>query len=56
MPLEPYVMNLSNTLPAGGKSPAPERRMSFRWKEWAPVRKLLLAVYNRIFKLYYGQD
>ena len=56
MPLEPYAMNLSNTLSAREKSPAPERKTPFRWKEWTPVRKLLLAVYNRIFKLYYGQD
>lgn len=57
MPTEPYAMNLSNTLEirtAAGPVSSGARKRSL--KDFAPVRKTLLALYNRIFKLYYGQD
>jgi glycosyltransferase involved in cell wall biosynthesis len=56
---EPLAMNLSNTLShARGKSepnsrrarPAPARRVL----DFGPVRKVLLAIYNRIFRWYYA--
>lgn len=57
MPTEPYAMNLSNTLET--RSEAKTGQAATRkqgWKDFPPVRKTLLALYNRIFKLYYGQD
>jgi hypothetical protein len=58
---EPYVMNLSNTLlepsselPAGGIKSAPislgQKLLEARW-----IKRLLLGVYNRIFRWYYSK-
>ena len=56
---EPFAMNLSNTTAyLRGESPRPTRRSSRslarRILDLAPVRKSLLAIYNRIFRSYYG--
>jgi len=55
---EPLAMNMSNTLGylrgelKGGEK---KKRISFgkRVVELAPIKKLLLAIYNKIFRLYY---
>jgi len=33
---------------------APSRSGPPRWARWKPVRKALLALYHRIFRLYHG--
>ena len=55
---DPLVMNMSNTLGylrgelKGGKK---KKHVSLgkRVAEMGPIKKLLLAVYNKIFRLYY---
>lgn len=55
---DPLAMNMSNTLGylrgelKGGNK---KKQVSFgkRLAELAPIKKLLLAVYNKIFRLYY---
>lgn len=57
MPLEPYAMNLSNTLEERkAASETASKSSGFHFRDFPPVKKALLALYNRIFKLYYGQD
>ncbi|HEY5901726.1 MAG TPA: hypothetical protein VIU39_04180, partial [Anaerolineales bacterium] len=56
---DPLAMNLSNTLGylrGELKVGAPKARASLgkRLLEAAPVKKMLLAVYNRIFNWYYS--
>jgi glycosyltransferase involved in cell wall biosynthesis len=56
---DPLTMNLSNTTDyvraAAGKPAGPARRSLFqRFVNLPPVRKALLAVYDRIFKWYYA--
>ncbi len=58
---DPLAMNMSNTLGylrgelgmTGKQEQAQRRGMMRRIYEFAPVRKTLLAIYNRIFRLYY---
>ncbi len=57
MTVEPLAMNMSNNpdpIPAG---PVQPRRPGLpkRFLEIGPVRWLLLAIYNRIFRWYYGR-
>ncbi|NPV57493.1 MAG: glycosyltransferase family 2 protein [Anaerolineae bacterium] len=57
MPEQPYVMNLSNTLrgvsqPAQVNAPA----VRHRWLDLPPVRKVLLSIYDRIFRWYYDRS
>lgn len=57
MVTEPCVMNLSNTLkdvPGVGETETVQT--GFSLKEFPPIKKVLLGLYNRIFKLYYGQS
>jgi glycosyltransferase involved in cell wall biosynthesis len=55
---DPLAMNMSNTLGylrGELKSGNKKKRVSFgkRLAELSPIKKLLLAIYNRIFKIYY---
>lgn len=55
---DPLAMNMSNTLGylrGELKGSAPKKRPSLgkRLLELAPIKKLLLAIYNKIFRLYY---
>ncbi len=59
---EPWVDHMGNTLPAYARSflgtgSATDRPASRsgppRWAQWPPVRKVLLALYHRIFRLYH---
>ena len=56
MPEQPYVMNLSNTL-RGVEKPAQAFRSTARrtWLDLPPVRKLLMSIYDRIFRWYYDR-
>ncbi len=57
MPLEPYAMNLSNTLDERkATSETTVKSNGFRFRDFPLVKRALLALYNRIFKLYYGED
>ena len=57
---EPFTMNMSNTLkeiPAASVSlPAPSRKRTFRERilSFAPLKWVLLFIYNRIFRWYYS--
>jgi glycosyltransferase involved in cell wall biosynthesis len=56
---EPLAMNMSNTLGylRGQLAPAPKakrRSLGRRILAFTPLRKFLLALYNRIFRLYYA--
>ncbi|MEI8132695.1 MAG: glycosyltransferase family A protein [Leptolinea sp.] len=61
MPVKPFVMNMSNTLrnvpgidPQGNAArvePATNRRM----RDLPPVRKILLSIYDAIFRWYYDR-
>jgi hypothetical protein len=59
---DPLAMNMSNTLGYlrgelgndSGKKRKKGTRLKRRLLELGPVRKLLLAVYNRIFNWYYS--
>lgn len=56
---DPLAMNMSNTLgylrgELGKMPPKPKRNLSRRVLEAGPVKKILLALYNRIFKWYYS--
>lgn len=56
---DPLAMNMSNTLGylrgELGKSEArPKKRMLRRLLDFGPLKKALLAIYNRIFKWYYA--
>lgn len=53
MPVERYVQNMSNTLPAGLKPAAPAPGKVSRLWELPFLKKPLLALYNAIFNLYY---
>ena len=55
---EPLAMNLSNTLgylrgELGTSTKAKRSTVGRRLLAWAPLRKFLLAIYNRIFRWYY---
>lgn len=59
MTVEPRVMNLSNSLaavPAAGAGRAPATSLSFgrRLLRLAPVRRVLLGIYDRVFRWYYA--
>jgi glycosyltransferase involved in cell wall biosynthesis len=56
---EPYAMNLSNSLgylhgDLGAKRRKTRRSFAKAVLETGPVRRILLAIYNRIFRWYYG--
>ena len=60
---EPWVDHMGNTLPdfaraflgtGSARGAAPSRSGPPRWARWKPVRKALLALYHRIFRLYHG--
>ena len=56
MPVERYVQNMSNTLPAALRSGSPPPRQGSSSKsfwELPFLKKPLLAIYNAIFNLYY---
>ncbi len=59
MVAEPLAMNMSNTLGylrgelRAGLKTGPRRRWR-RLLDWGPLKKLLLAAYNRIFRWYYA--
>lgn len=58
MTTEPLMMNMSNTLlePASGRSSFKQKRtIRKRLLEFGPVKRLLLAIYNRIFHWYYAE-
>jgi glycosyltransferase involved in cell wall biosynthesis len=61
MPIKPYVMNMSNTLrnvpgidPGGSNSAAPQTS-PHRFLDLPPVRKILLFIYDSIFRWYYDR-
>ena len=60
---DPLAMNMSNTLgylrgELGKESKKGGRKKKTRWKrrvlELGPIKKILLALYNKIFKWYYS--
>ncbi len=60
MPTEALAMNMSNTVPEQLRLDRSDRRSagrgSFRpWMDWPPLRKLLLKVYDTIFRWYYDR-
>ncbi|GAP19966.1 glycosyltransferase family A protein [Leptolinea tardivitalis] len=61
MPVKPYAMNMSNTLrnvpgidPRGSGQAAP-RPSNRRFLDFPPVRKILLSLYDAIFRWYYDR-
>jgi len=60
MPAEPYVMNMSNTLRAmpGYEANRRESKTSKTVKilDFPLIRKVLLAIYNKIFRWYYDRE
>jgi glycosyltransferase involved in cell wall biosynthesis len=56
MTVEPLVMNMSNTpeLPSAARVAPSKKGFLHRLGELAPVRRLLLGLYNAIFRLYYA--
>ncbi|MCA1954612.1 MAG: hypothetical protein LDL12_05605, partial [Anaerolinea sp.] len=56
MPTEPFAMNMSNTVPQNlAQRPTSQRRPAARWLDWPPLRKLLLKLYDQIFRWYYDR-
>ncbi len=58
MPVEPYAMNMSNTLPTAGGQPAAQKRPTqakHRLLDFPPVKKSLLAFYDTVFRWYYDR-
>ena len=56
---DPLAMNMSNTLgylrgELGKQTPAKRSGLKRRILELSPVKKMLLAVYNKIFSWYYS--
>lgn len=59
---EPLVQHLGNTLPEylseGGTVPTAKRAggrsQGERMLDWPPIRRILLGIYNRIFRLYFS--
>lgn len=58
MVTDPLVMNMSNTLENRAETLTTEagKRMKKGIKDFPPVKHILLGLYHRIFKLYYGRD
>lgn len=56
---DPLMMNMSNSVEpvsAPGISQADRRRhRTMQLAEWGPVRRILLKVYDSIFRLYFDQ-
>jgi glycosyltransferase involved in cell wall biosynthesis len=60
MTTDPYAMNMSNTLPAELRSktnplPVAPRGLGRKVLDFAPVRAVLLGLYNRIFRWYHAR-
>ena len=57
MTSRPLAMNLSNTLravPEPGRAAEPRRRtLKRRVLEWGPIRRVLLGLYDRVFRWYF---
>jgi len=55
MPVQPYVMNMSNTLADAAKEKAQSKKAAGRNRllDMPPVKKTLLGLYNQIFRWYY---
>ncbi len=55
MPVQPYVMNMSNTLADAAKEKAQSKKAAGRNRllDMPPVKKTLLGFYNQIFRWYY---
>ena len=56
---DPLAMNMSNTLgylrgELGKEQPKKKTSFGKRVLEFAPIKKVLLAVYNKIFNWYYS--
>lgn len=58
MATDPLVMNMSNTLENRAESLQKIESQKIRGgiKEFPPLKKALMGLYNRIFKMYYGKD
>ncbi len=57
MTVQPLVMNLSNSLaPVSAAGPIRSSRRPWvtRAAEWGPLRRLLIGIHDRIFRLYFG--
>lgn len=59
MVCDPLAMNMSNTLgylrgELKASAPSPRRSLKKQFLEFAPVKRILLAFYNRIFHWYYS--
>lgn len=56
---EPLMMNMSNSVEPvtaqGDSRPEPRRSRRRRIADWAPVRRILLKVYDSIFRLYFDR-
>ena len=57
MPVDPLVMNMSNTLPGEVKreEKRESRNLSYRFLDFPPVRFVLLKLYDSIFRWYYAR-
>ena len=55
---EPRAMNMSNSLtpvPPPGARPYREHSLARRVLRWPPVRRVLMGLYDRIFRLYFAE-
>ena len=57
MPVDPLVMNMSNTLPGEVKreEKRENKRLAYRFLDFSPVRFVLLKLYDSIFRWYYAR-
>lgn len=55
MPVEPYVMNMSNTLRGVRREQTAPSRSRKRLLDFPPVRRVLLGLYDAIFRWYYDR-
>lgn len=55
---QPFAMNMSNTLrnvPGAAVKTQTAPHTTPRWADWPPVKRLLLSIYDRVFRLYYDR-
>ena len=55
---QPLASNMSNTLrnvSGVNRAAASAPQTAPRWADWPPVQKVLLGIYDRIFRLYYDR-
>ncbi len=55
MPVEPYAMNMSNTLRGVQGAPGKQAERRSRLADFPPLRRVLLGLYDAIFRWYYDR-